>query len=336
MPTRTAAPVGPPIRSRTCRLFLIAALLSPGCATLNYRGQESAPLVPTKYQTATGPYKVFTSGPVSADDPALRNLQALSQQLEAALDVRVPEGQPPVEVYVLDDEPTFSHFLRYYYPELPPRRAFFLAQGPRRVVYTYRNPRLVEDLRHEATHALLHAAVADLPLWLDEGLAEYFEVAGEPAGLNAEHVARLPADIADGWEPDLKRLESLQDVRQMSPRDYRESWAWVHFLLADPDARSTLKAYLSDLHAGRADAPALSRRLDAAGAARLAMIEHVEGLRHGRQTATVLVPSTTVRLQDAPALKALKSKRPGLVRRVLGLFGFGDSEGKPRQRGPMP
>ena len=61
------------------------------------------------------------------------------------------------------------------------RRAFFLAQGSRQVVYTYFNPQLEVDLRHEATHALLHLAIAELPLWLDEGLAEYFEVPEESA-----------------------------------------------------------------------------------------------------------------------------------------------------------
>ena len=76
---------------------------------------------------------------------------------------------------MLDDRSSFLHLLRYYFPELPPRRAFFLAQGDQRIVYTYLGPRLEEDLRHEATHALLRGRFGDVPLWLDEGLAEYFE-----------------------------------------------------------------------------------------------------------------------------------------------------------------
>ena len=31
------------------------------------------------------------------------------------------------------------------------------------------------DLRHECTHALLHAALPYVPLWLDEGLASLYE-----------------------------------------------------------------------------------------------------------------------------------------------------------------
>ena len=32
------------------------------------------------------------------------------------------------------------------------------------------------DLRHELTHALLHGVLKDVPLWLDEGLAGFFEL----------------------------------------------------------------------------------------------------------------------------------------------------------------
>ena len=94
-----------------------------------------------------------------------------------------------------------------------------------RVVYTYFNDRLDEDLRHEATHALLNVVMGDLPLWADEGLAEYFEGPSGGDGLNRTHLARLPDDRKSGWQPDLARPEAISAVRRMT-RDYRESWAW--------------------------------------------------------------------------------------------------------------
>ena len=88
-------------------------------------------------------------------------------------------------------------------PSCPPRRAFFLAQGSQRVVYTYSSPRLEEDLRHEATHALLRGAFGDLPLWLDEGLAEYFETdlaAGRTPSTSGSIIS--PRTCAGGWSPE--------------------------------------------------------------------------------------------------------------------------------------
>lgn len=301
-------------------LVLVPLIALAGCATLGNRDGQS--LVPTKYQTRTGPYLVSTNFPMPEDSPPILHLQSLERQLQANLGVRVDPAADPIEVYILNDRDAFTHFLQFHYPELPPRRAFFLAQGNRRVVYTYMGDRLEEDLRHEATHALLHAAVAELPLWLDEGLAEYFEGAD---GLNAEHLQRLPADLAEGWTPDLPHLEALRDVRQMTPRDYRESWAWVHYLLnQSPAARTTLLGYLADIRT-RPDAEPLSARLAASGLTPgNALVAHLDRLQHQRSTAALPARhEPMIRLQStigeaAPAAP----RRRSLIGRIASWFGF--------------
>jgi Protein of unknown function (DUF1570) len=306
--------------------FLLGALvLSAGCATV--KPPSNGALVPSQYQTRTGPYCVYTNAPMAADAPAIRHLQSLERQLEQALGVRVPPDSEPIEVYILDSPEAFRHFLTFYYPELPSRRAFFLAQGTRRVVYTYQGTRLEEDLRHEATHALLHAAVPDLPLWLDEGLAEYFEVDESREGRNAEHLARLPDDFASGFTPDLKRLEAIKDVRKMTPRDYRESWAWVHYLLnGPPTAKAALLADLADRRGG-ADEKPLSRRLLAAdpeASARLAAHVEATGAADRALMKAKSQPEgePTVRFQDRPAEPRLNPRRRGPFGRFAALFGF--------------
>ena len=174
---------------------VLAALAVVGCATLG--GDPGQPLVPTRFETRTGPFAVFTNTAIPADAPEIRSLRSLERDLTTSLGIRVAPDGPRIEVYILKDREAFTHFLTFYYPELPPRRAFFLAQEPRRVIYAFHNERLEEDLRHEATHALLHVAFGDLPLWLDEGLAEYFEGPDGRQGLNPEHMARLPDDFAN-------------------------------------------------------------------------------------------------------------------------------------------
>ncbi len=201
---------------------------SVSCSTLN---ENIQPLVPTRHQVRTGPFILFSNVPLENETPAVRCLQALEHDLAQQLDFRPQSGDDPVEIYVLDDRNSFIHFLKFHFPELPPRRAFFLAQGSQRVVYTYASPRLEEDLRHEATHALLRGSFGDLPLWIDEGLAEYFECDLKQPGAERDRIDAINTDLAGGWLPNLERLESLSDIREMTPRDYRESWAWVHLLL---------------------------------------------------------------------------------------------------------
>ena len=232
-------------------------LMFTGCATTGDRGQS---IIPEQYSTRTGPYAIFTNYPLPSDDAVVKQLVALRTEVEDTLGVNAEPGDHPIEVYILSDRKTYEHFLKFYYPELPQRRAFFIAQGDRRVVYTFKGDRLEEDIRHEATHALLNLAVGEIPLWLDEGLAEYFEVAS-PGGLNKEHIIRIPRDIEEGWTADLARLETVKSVRTMTPRDYREAWAWVHYMLNESaEGRTALLGYIADLHKSNKPTP-LSERL---------------------------------------------------------------------------
>src|SRR5947207_1152506 len=103
-----------------------------GCATLGDHGQ---PLVPTRHHVRTGSFIHFSNIVMTDVSPGARCLQALERVLKQHLGFQPPLDDDPVAIYVLDDRNAFAHFLRFYYPELPPRRAFFLAQGQDRVVY---------------------------------------------------------------------------------------------------------------------------------------------------------------------------------------------------------
>ena len=113
-------------------------------------------------------------------------------------------------------------------------------------IYAQEGDRLAEDLRHEMTHAYLHSALANIPpLWLDEGLAKYFEVPPGRHGLNRQYVRQIAEAMQKGaWHPNLRRLEQLDPAGDMSQEDYVESWAWIHYLLESqpPQADSAAAA----------------------------------------------------------------------------------------------
>ncbi|APW63368.1 DUF1570 domain-containing protein [Paludisphaera borealis] len=305
---------------------LLAGLLSAGCATTGKRGSS---LLPTQHQVKTGPFVIYSNSPVEADSPAVLALGDLKDDLAAKLDCREDPIAEPIEVYVLDDRNAFLHLLRFYFPELPPRRAFFMAQGNQRVVYTYLGPKLEEDLRHEATHALLRGRFGDIPLWLDEGLAEYFEAGPNDLADRNARLTRIADDRQSGWSPSMTRLESLADIHQMTPRDYRESWAWVDLLLGD--SRSGSAILVDHLQHGR-DAvhpDPLSKILAAKGTDALTLIAHLEA---GPPQSVVQKPGAfepghepLIRLQDRPldsSRSAAPPPRPGLFRRLAGLLGL--------------
>ena len=124
---------------------------------------------------------------------------------------------------------------------------------PKLAVYVQWGPRAADDLRHELTHAYLHSVVPKLPLWLDEGLAKYFEIPPGRHGLNPQYVQQIAAAMEKGvWHPNLRRLEQIPPTADMSQEDYVEAWAWVHFLLeSQPACADVLRQYLADLRGGK-------------------------------------------------------------------------------------
>jgi hypothetical protein len=226
---------------------------------LDVRPAQVAAGAPTAFRLDVPPFVVLTDSPLESSHDVVRGLVSLGEQMRATLGL--PSSARTIEVYIFDQRGAYDRFIKANYPDLPSRRAYFIAHEAREVVYAFRSEKLDEDLRHEACHALLHAAVGELPLWLDEGLAEYFEMPAEEAGLHGRHLEQLQHGITVGWRPGLTRLENLTDVRRMTAAEYREAWAWVYFLLHAPDLPGPiLPCYLADLRRGPAPEP-LSARL---------------------------------------------------------------------------
>ena len=224
-PLGVAAGTGVRCSSRLVSLVLLSRLRDPG----GPRADAGSHPVPAQDRPVPGLLEHAHPGRVSRRSAACTSLET---DLASRLGYRPRPGEDPVEIYVLNDRNAYRTFSQVLLSRAAARGG--PSSWPRetaRVVYTYLSDRLEEDLRHEATHALLRGCYGDLPLWLDEGLAEYFETRTDIVDAQDEHLAKIPEDLKNGWMPDLPRLESLTDIHQMTPRDYREAWAWVHLML---------------------------------------------------------------------------------------------------------
>jgi hypothetical protein len=124
----------------------------------------------------------------------------------------------------------------------------------------------------------LHSAIAQVPIWLDEGLAEFFESSGEPGAVNPAHAVKLRKALPQGWVPELARLEKLVDLWQMTQDDYRESWLWVHYLMRhSPRTRQILIKHVHGLVAGDQSSLCSRLNLDAVHVDS-ALLDHLESL----------------------------------------------------------
>ncbi len=136
------------------------------------------------------------------------------------------------------------------FPQLPIGGPCTSNRPPRRARCTsFQSKELPVDLRHEATHALLHAVLADVPLWLDEGLAEYYETPAEQRGANRQHGSlRLKPGMLSGKLTGLDELESRRKLVDMSAEDYHKRVGpGCNFMLhGPPEAREELTRYLAE------------------------------------------------------------------------------------------
>jgi len=173
-------------------------------------------------------------------------LQQLERDVTELLQVK-SRGKP-VHLLLFADRASYQRYLDQYFQGAPRRRALFIKGSQPGWVLAYVNDRFDEDVRHETTHALLHSRLPHVPLWLDEGIAEYLEVRADQRLRHHPHRSSVVWSTRLYRAAELAELERLGDVRQMGREEYRWAWAWVHFMIhGPPAARRVLVAYLSDL-----------------------------------------------------------------------------------------
>ncbi|MBA4063709.1 MAG: hypothetical protein C0501_08350 [Isosphaera sp.] len=295
----------PPHRPRAAvaALALGVCALFGGCETVRpaaspepvARSAEPAPppapppsAAPGRHATRLGPYVFYHDFELDRDDPLFTALEALPDQVYREL--RLPPANAVIQVFLFDTQERYERYMfaekTGRYRHLPSRRAYFITEprgggADELKVFTWMGDHLRTDLRHELTHALLNGVLKNVPLWLDEGLAGYFELPPAHDGVNGPHLDTLRRGP---FHPDLARLERFDQVAQMQKPEYREAWAWVHYMLrGDPAARAVLLDYLQALRAKPNPGPLLPRLRDAVGDPDAALADHLSRLDFPRR-----------------------------------------------------
>ena len=164
----------------------------------------------------------------------------------------VPESTEKISLCLFRDRTSYIAFICEYFPGAPTDRPALYVKEPGKpgVLMVRRDERMVLNVRHEMVHAYLNAALVNVPIWIDEGLAKYFETPPGERGFRNPFLEKVESDATSFFAspPSLSRLEKLTRVDQMRIREYRESWAWTHFLIHySPETQRVLALYLRSL-----------------------------------------------------------------------------------------
>lgn len=240
----------------------VAALL---CATLGTSLSAAISLPPEKQKwskTDAGEFHIFSN---ASERDTRRVTEDLLRMRDAVatithLNVRAPL---PVNVYLFRDAGSFAPYRDAVMRRkdahvsgvfLPARDANFTLitvgehEASDRIIY------------HELTHYFISNTVAGLPLWLNEGLAEYYSTF-KTRGTDVEIGHHVPEAIFTLTNEPFIPLSRLFAIDHQSPEYneslrqgmfYAESWALVHYLLIGSDARrGQLSQFLTLLNAGK-------------------------------------------------------------------------------------
>src|SRR4051812_9501142 len=127
--------------ARMRRSILTAVLLiACGCNSLRSTAPakpdvQPAPLAgtpgwPGKNSLRVSQFVFFADFELNRDDPIFQELSDLREQI--VKDLQLPTADSAIQVYLFDDRDRYERFMHERYPDLPKRRAFFVAQ-PRTV-----------------------------------------------------------------------------------------------------------------------------------------------------------------------------------------------------------
>ena len=243
---------------------VIAAPWSRSKPGLPGRGQDRTTASNWADERELGPYLIRSEFPLRDVQDLVSDLGELQSDLEETLGL---ECQPSaIQIHLFSNRRNYEQYLKIRGLEGLNRQALYVPGTDAGRIYAYRQRELEIDVRHETTHALLHSALPYVPIWIDEGLAEYFEIEAARRAAGHTHRKELQNAISSPmrlhrWRPNIERLEAMRKLNDMNGEDYRDAWGIVHFLLHGPsDAREALSVYFDEIKSGAAPTP-LSQHL---------------------------------------------------------------------------
>jgi tetratricopeptide (TPR) repeat protein len=253
---------------RTVALALLAALGGGGAARL-----AAADLPRDRngwIEVKTANFQLWSDAPerrARAVATELEQLRAALARLSPSLVVASP---CPTYIYVFKDRFAFGPYSLVYAGKREEIAGYFAPRPWGNYVALDGDLRTdaLHSVRHEYVHFLLHNNYARLPLWLDEGLAEFYGTLqmvdgearlGQPIREHIEGLREIaPIPLRQLFAVDRSSKDYHEGVRQGV--FYAESWALTHYLMVgNPARRPQLTQMVKLIQAGATQEDAFAR-----------------------------------------------------------------------------
>jgi tetratricopeptide (TPR) repeat protein len=201
----------------------------------------------------------------------LRDMAILLEQFRAAVAIIIPSARHlsvPTNVYVFETRKDLEPFVPLYKGKPVAVAGYF--QGDADATYIAVSASESRNaVFHEYAHMLQQNAMAAIPLWLNEGLAEYFSTFRLRRGDERAEIGRAVdshvALLRDRFLPFNELLTATRASALYNEGDrrsvfYAQAWATVHYIMADvPDGPAAINRYVEEVRRSESVEQAFTR-----------------------------------------------------------------------------
>ncbi len=236
----------PRLKSVFRRIAILAALSIPALAA-----------APEWRLTRNEHFEVYAQ----TSDRRAHEILTWFEQLRAFFETAAPAGRPPVRIVVFASQQEYQPYRLRSTAD-----AYYVGSGSQDyIVMGSDDPARFGLAAHEYAHLALRGSRLQLPLWMKEGLAEFFatlRITEHATELGGALPGRLRALHRMTWMP-LPELTTLseesgrQETREAADLFYAESWALAGMLILSPEYAPGFQKLLVRLAAGTTSQEAL-------------------------------------------------------------------------------
>lgn len=240
-------------------------LMSLACVVFALGACEGTLRAAEMAQYQSNHYVIQTELPREEAAPFGRHMDAVFAEYSQRFKDFGPRQKPTMPLYLLKDNESYLRFLGSYGINGANTGGMFFVTPKVQGLATFVRGRSMTQtfmvLQHEGFHQFaFHCIGPQLPVWVNEGLAQYFEdgiLIGERMNLgmaNGRRIASVRSAMKSGRVVDFDRLLSMSDKEwhqivsrgdQEATLLYDQSWLIAHFLInSDQRIRAAFEKYL--------------------------------------------------------------------------------------------
>ncbi len=219
--------------------LLLGVLLTPWWALAQPQSQARLPNNNEKWlRVQTENFTIYTNAEAKLATLTGNNLERLRKTLVLLADAMTVSAPVPTSIFLFKNDRSFEPYVFHVHDRKPSLAGYFLARADGNYLAINAKQEASQIIFHEYLHFFTNNNLPGLPLWLNEGLAEYYRTFFSDddkahVGLPVDaHLAILQANELLPLEQLWEEVEGAIFHEEESHQGifYAQSWLLVHYL----------------------------------------------------------------------------------------------------------